>query len=292
MPLFKREPKYTVVKPTRKRDIPGDLWTKCEDCGELIYKKKLEENMMVCPRCKFHFTYGAYERINMIIDPDTFTEYDKDMETLYPYYQLPKGEMRDNYITQNPEVEASLYFWGLKTEVTNPKTWGIVQNKLRQYGISEDSYPIRAPIEEWKSAGKTQEQLYSDLLTATPKYLSDYIEQNKESFQDVTTLVPRLQERKQADQKLIDAYERAMVGADPELREAYRYDHPALDAALNLWGRVKTTQTSKADELLTQVANELGIPVDAIPALSTVGGFGTTAGFGRTVKRTYKRLRR
>jgi len=91
MTLFKRKPKYTVLRVAKKKDIPGDLWAKCEDCGELIYKKKLEENFMVCPKCNFHFTLGAYERMNFILDSGTFTEYDKDLESVDPlHFKGPK----------------------------------------------------------------------------------------------------------------------------------------------------------------------------------------------------------
>ena len=82
MALFKRKPNYTVLRVAKKKDIPGDLWMKCEDCGELVYKKRLEESLMVCPKCRFHFTIGAYERIAMTLDEGTFKEYDEDMESV------------------------------------------------------------------------------------------------------------------------------------------------------------------------------------------------------------------
>jgi len=44
-----------------------------------LYNKALEENLKVCPKCNYHFTLGAFERVNMLIDPATFQEYDKDM---------------------------------------------------------------------------------------------------------------------------------------------------------------------------------------------------------------------
>lgn len=91
MPLFHRKPKYTIVKVARKRDIPEDLWTKCEDCGELIYNKKLDENMRVCPKCGFHFMLGAYDRVKLLIDDGTFRETDPDMESLDPIkFEGPK----------------------------------------------------------------------------------------------------------------------------------------------------------------------------------------------------------
>ena len=45
MPIFPRKPKYTIVKVDKKRDIPEGLWTRCEDCNELKYNKKLEEKI-------------------------------------------------------------------------------------------------------------------------------------------------------------------------------------------------------------------------------------------------------
>jgi len=77
MALFGK-PKYTIVR-LKKKEIPDGLWTKCEECSETLYNKTLQENLMVCPKCNYHFTLGAYERINMLLDKDTFQEYDKDI---------------------------------------------------------------------------------------------------------------------------------------------------------------------------------------------------------------------
>jgi acetyl-CoA carboxylase carboxyl transferase subunit beta len=91
MPLFPRKPKYTLVKVARKKDIPDGLWTKCEECGELIYNKKLEENFRVCHKCNFHFTLNALERIKLLIDEGTFSEADAGMEPLDPLvFEGPK----------------------------------------------------------------------------------------------------------------------------------------------------------------------------------------------------------
>ena len=77
MALFGK-PKYTIVR-LKKKEMPHGLWTKCEECSEALYNKTLEENLKVCPKCNYHFVLGAYERINMLLDKDTFQEDDKDM---------------------------------------------------------------------------------------------------------------------------------------------------------------------------------------------------------------------
>lgn len=82
MALFGK-PKYTIVR-LRKKEIPDGLWTKCEECSEILYNKTLEENFRVCTKCNYHFVLGAYERINMLLDKDTFQEYDKDMVSCDP----------------------------------------------------------------------------------------------------------------------------------------------------------------------------------------------------------------
>ncbi len=82
MALFGK-PKYTIVK-VKKRDIPEGLWTKCEECGEIIYNKTLEENCKVCPKCQYHFTLGAQERIQLLVDNGTFQEFDSQLRTVDP----------------------------------------------------------------------------------------------------------------------------------------------------------------------------------------------------------------
>jgi acetyl-CoA carboxylase carboxyl transferase subunit beta len=92
MPLFPKKPKYTIVRVAKKRgDIPSDLWTKCEDCKELIYNKKLDENLRVCPKCNFHFNLSAIDRVKLIVDEGSFKEMDPDMESLDPLsFEGPK----------------------------------------------------------------------------------------------------------------------------------------------------------------------------------------------------------
>ena len=79
MALFKKNLKYTLVR-VKKKDIPEGLWVKCQVCNKAIFKKKLEENLKVCPYCNFHFPLTVWERIELLIDKQTFKEKDKDLE--------------------------------------------------------------------------------------------------------------------------------------------------------------------------------------------------------------------
>ena len=77
MPFNERSKTNSAVRLVKRRDIPEGLWTKCEDCGEIIYNKTLEEDSKVCPKCDYHFTLSAKERVAQLIDEGTFKETDR-----------------------------------------------------------------------------------------------------------------------------------------------------------------------------------------------------------------------
>jgi acetyl-CoA carboxylase carboxyl transferase subunit beta len=58
---------------SRKKDLPGGLWMKCDSCQGMIYRKEVEEKKLVCPQCGFHFTMSPRERIDLMLDPGSFT---------------------------------------------------------------------------------------------------------------------------------------------------------------------------------------------------------------------------
>ncbi|MEW6073908.1 MAG: acetyl-CoA carboxylase, carboxyltransferase subunit beta [Planctomycetota bacterium] len=58
----------------KKKDMPGGLWLKCESCGEVIFRKDLEERDRVCPECGFHFTVPGRDRLRMTLDEGSFAE--------------------------------------------------------------------------------------------------------------------------------------------------------------------------------------------------------------------------
>jgi len=63
----------------READSTPGLWVKCVHCEAQLTQKELEENMMVCPLCEYHFRINAKTRINQIFDKDTFQEYNKNI---------------------------------------------------------------------------------------------------------------------------------------------------------------------------------------------------------------------
>ncbi len=77
MAFFRRKNVSTVK--VRKREMPDGLWLKCPSCNEIIFKQDLEANDKVCPKCDFHFQLNRIERRDLLIDADTFEEWDEEL---------------------------------------------------------------------------------------------------------------------------------------------------------------------------------------------------------------------
>jgi acetyl-CoA carboxylase carboxyl transferase subunit beta len=68
----------------KTREMPSGLWTKCPSCGEVIHNLALSENLQVCPKCDHHFNLGSRERIESLLDPDSFEDHDASMSSVDP----------------------------------------------------------------------------------------------------------------------------------------------------------------------------------------------------------------
>jgi acetyl-CoA carboxylase carboxyl transferase subunit beta len=71
----------TNAKPSR---VPEGLWIKCPGCSQIIYNKDLATNLNVCPKCAHHFRVNATERLRMLFDGGSWTEYDKGLVSMDP----------------------------------------------------------------------------------------------------------------------------------------------------------------------------------------------------------------
>ena len=74
MAWFRKEKK--PKEPTDKQvAIPEGLWIKCDDCKEIVYRKEVEQNLSVCPKCGYHFRIDARERFQMLFDDGAYKEF-------------------------------------------------------------------------------------------------------------------------------------------------------------------------------------------------------------------------
>ena len=85
MAWFKRE--QTGVEPqpedSERRVKTEGLWHKCEACSQVIWKKNLEDNLNVCPKCGFHFRIDANARIKSLLDGE-WEEFDRGLVSTDP----------------------------------------------------------------------------------------------------------------------------------------------------------------------------------------------------------------
>ena len=68
MSWFKRED-HQIVNDAQKTVRTEGLWTKCGACGAILFKRDLEANLQVCPKCGYHFRFDARSRIANLLEP-------------------------------------------------------------------------------------------------------------------------------------------------------------------------------------------------------------------------------
>lgn len=80
--VLKKEKEYSVRSEDKRVRVPRGLWVKCEFCGEIIYKKEIEKNLEVCPKCNYHFRINSQTRLAMVFDEGSFVEFDAGIEPI------------------------------------------------------------------------------------------------------------------------------------------------------------------------------------------------------------------
>ncbi len=83
MAWFKRETGELDTSGEKKVRTEG-LWVKCEGCRQIIWKKDLEENMNVCPKCEKHFRIDARTRLAQLLDDNLYESFDGNLASTDP----------------------------------------------------------------------------------------------------------------------------------------------------------------------------------------------------------------
>ncbi len=81
---FRRRPSRLTKGERKKTSVPEGLWIKCNNCGEIVYSKEIDRNLKVCPKCDYHFRITARERIDLLVDPGSFEEFDSQIKSEDP----------------------------------------------------------------------------------------------------------------------------------------------------------------------------------------------------------------
>ncbi len=73
-----------TTQPRRSVDVPEGLWIRCRQCGAMIYRRILEEQLHVCPECDYHYRIDARTRLQQLNDQGTFEEFLPNLESTDP----------------------------------------------------------------------------------------------------------------------------------------------------------------------------------------------------------------
>ena len=86
---------FTRQKPSLEGGPPSDeeksvrtegLWQKCEACGQIIWRKAVEDNFNVCPKCGHHFRISAMERLQQLFDNGQYVTHDASLRSSDPLH--------------------------------------------------------------------------------------------------------------------------------------------------------------------------------------------------------------
>ena len=83
MAWFKRESGEVNASGEKTVRTEG-LWVKCENCRQIIWKKDLEENLNVCPKCDKHFRIDARTRLSLLLDENQYETFDANLSSTDP----------------------------------------------------------------------------------------------------------------------------------------------------------------------------------------------------------------
>jgi len=83
MAWFKRQSGELETSGEKKVRTEG-LWVKCDECRQIIWKKDLEENLNVCPKCERHFRIDARTRLGQLLDDNQYETFDSDLSSTDP----------------------------------------------------------------------------------------------------------------------------------------------------------------------------------------------------------------
>jgi acetyl-CoA carboxylase carboxyl transferase subunit beta len=148
MAIFKRP--ALKAESRKKRDIPQGLFQKCPGCGEVVHEIELTQNVRVCPRCDHHFALSAKERLENLLDPESFVEMDADLKSI-----------------------DTLRFQGMASYKDRLKSYqertGLVDAVISGYGIL-DGYKVAIAVMDFGFLAATMGSVVGERITRTIEY--------------------------------------------------------------------------------------------------------------------------
>ncbi|WP_447977195.1 acetyl-CoA carboxylase, carboxyltransferase subunit beta [Candidatus Nitrospira bockiana] len=103
MAWFKKQKSAAQPVPSRSKSVEG-MWLKCNHCREIVYRKEVERNNKVCPKCDYHFPITVSERVALLTDLGSFKEWETDLEPLDPLQFTDTRSYKDRLKAQQEKT--------------------------------------------------------------------------------------------------------------------------------------------------------------------------------------------
>src|SRR6266403_1881169 len=149
MAIFKK-PAIKAQNRKKRRDIPHGLFQKCPGCSEVVPEIELAQNQRVCPRCDYHFAQSAKERIDNLLDPESFVEMDAGLKSV-----------------------DTLRFQGMATYKDRLKNYqqrtGLTDAVISGYGML-DGYKVAIAVMDFGFLAATMGSVVGERITRTIEY--------------------------------------------------------------------------------------------------------------------------
>jgi acetyl-CoA carboxylase carboxyl transferase subunit beta len=138
-----------------KRALPDNLAVKCPNCRELLLGKDWAKNLRVCHKCGYHFRLTAQERIELLLDPDTFTALAAELPAADPLNFVNRSQSYRDKIASERE----------KTQLNESVVAG--------YGTI-DSLPLALAIMDFRFIGGSMGSVAGEKLTVAIEYAYEH----------------------------------------------------------------------------------------------------------------------
>lgn len=150
-----------------KKELPDGLWVKCPKCGEVLFNKNLDENARVCTTCEHHFRISARARLNLLVDENSFEEWNAELKTLdplaFPGYEEKLSEAQDKsgmpegVLTGRAKVEGIPFVIAINEGSFMMGSMGSVVGEKITRAI-EEAVKLRLPVVIFSTSGGARMQ--------------------------------------------------------------------------------------------------------------------------------------
>ena len=94
----RKAPSVTPIPDEERRVKTEGLWEKCDGCGQIIWKKELDEAQQVCVKCGYHFKLEAEERLKLLFDDGVYEEFDRGLRSTDPLDFVDSKPYKDRLV--------------------------------------------------------------------------------------------------------------------------------------------------------------------------------------------------